>query len=66
MSDMPDESYGNDPVCPHCGHRMQDAWELNLEDGEGQEHECGECFKTYYVERHVSVNYTSKKVERVR
>jgi hypothetical protein len=52
----------DDPVCPYCGYKMQDAWELDLGPGiEGDgETDCGECEKTFFVSRHCSVTYTTK------
>lgn len=64
---MPDETYETDymdePVCPHCGHRQRDAWEINLGPGiEGDgEMECGECWKEFLISRHCSVSYSTSK-----
>lgn len=51
-----DLSYNRDPVCPYCGHKMQDAWELPSDDGEA---DCGECLKPFLYSRHVDVTYST-------
>ena len=50
-----------EPVCPHCGHKHRDAWDLSFDGGaEGEcEIECGECGKDYIISRHVSVSYST-------
>ena len=55
----PNTSYTDDPVCPHCGKRMRDAWELDLDDGDTQPTECGECEKPFTLVKHISVHYST-------
>jgi len=60
---MTDTALQQHPVCPHCGHVEQDAWEWNFGPGiegerEGDCNSCGESFKT---EREVSIYYTTRK-----
>jgi len=60
LSDI-DLSYNLNPVCPHCGYEMQDAWQLGDND---QEVECNACEKDYFVSIDVDVTYsTSKKAD---
>lgn len=58
-----DHEYTTDPVCPYCGYVMHDAWELNLEDGEYTEVECGHCEKSYKVSINISVHYSTEKIK---
>ncbi len=53
------------PICPHCGHVEQDAWEIDFGlglDGE-REVSCNSCGEDYFLERIVSVNYKSSKLK---
>jgi transcription elongation factor Elf1 len=45
------------PVCPHCGHEHDSAFEWTEDDGE---HECDSCSKPFSYERVVDVSYTTK------
>ena len=53
------------PVCPYCGHVHDDAWEWNFGPGlEGDtEVECHHCNRTFYVERCVTVTYSTRGME---
>lgn len=50
-----------EPVCPYCGHKRGDAWEINFGLGlEGStEIDCGNCEKPYFVERNIEVTYST-------
>jgi hypothetical protein len=52
------------PICPHCGHVEQDAWEINF--GPGLDGDtvacCNSCGEDYFLERIVSVYYKSAKL----
>lgn len=54
----------NEPICPHCGHRERDAWEINF--GPGMEGDttvtCGSCGEDYFCSRQVDVSYTTSKL----
>lgn len=50
------------PVCPHCGHVHQNAWEWPFDIGEELEHECGRCGEPFVCERQVEVTYSTRKV----
>ena len=53
------------PVCPHCGAKQTDAWEMNF--GEGIEGEgtfdCDECSEDYHAERVVAISYNTEKIK---
>lgn len=53
------------PICPHCGHVEQDAWEIDFGPGLDGEREvsCNSCGKDYFLERIVLVNYKSTKLK---
>ena len=55
-----DTDYTTEPICPHCGHQMRDAWEDVDGEGEWQTVECGRCEKDYRVIRHVAVTFSTK------
>lgn len=52
--------FGNFPKCPYCGCENEDAWELNLGDGEDGDVNCENCDKEYRINRHISVTYSSR------
>ena len=55
----------SEPICPHCGHIEQDAWEIDFGpvlDGE-REVSCNSCGEDYFLERIVSVDYKSSKLK---
>ncbi len=54
------------PVCPHCGHQHNDAWEWNFGpglDGDSEGRDCYECGEAFDCRRVVDVSYTTKPVE---
>lgn len=53
-----EHDYEDEVVCPHCGYEHGDSWEMD--DGE---HDCPECEKSFHLERHVSVTYSTRKQE---
>lgn len=62
MTDTPkphNTEYTSEPVCPHCGYQMRDAWE-DVEGEDWNNVECGRCEKEYRVIRHVSVSFTTE------
>lgn len=50
------------PLCPHCGHMLQDTWEYLQEDEESTVITCSKCDKKYLATMHVSVDYTTVKI----
>lgn len=70
MSKEIDHERTDNAVCPYCGHEDYDSWELGYRnrggetgDDETGNVECGKCDKTYIWIRHVSVDYSTKKIE---
>jgi hypothetical protein len=57
---MSELDYNREPICPFCGHKESDAWELNMYDGDETEIDC-DCGETYIVECSVSVTYSTRK-----
>lgn len=55
-----DCDHTDDPVCPHCGHVVTDAWELDFNVIEQCEIECDECHKPFRVTRDCSVSYSTE------
>ena len=48
-------------VCPYCGHKNRDSWELGDGGEECGEDECGECGEEYRWSRLVSISYSTYK-----
>lgn len=64
MMDDLDLMFNDSPVCPHCRHEEEDAWELNLgSDGDSTEITCGNCEKSYGISVNVSRTYNTHKLE---
>jgi transcription elongation factor Elf1 len=55
-----DTRYTQKPTCPHCGDEMEDAWELELDDGGVSETDCGNCEKPMFVTMHCMVTYSTQ------
>lgn len=57
--------YRYDPMCPHCGHIIRDAWEINFGPGLDGETEllCGHCESEFICERSTEVRYSTRKKE---
>lgn len=53
-----EHDYEDEVVCPHCGYKHGDSWEMR--DGEYQ---CPECDKSFELECHHSVTYSTTKKE---
>lgn len=50
-----------EPICPHCGHQEQDAWEIDFGGAEGGTIvACGSCGEDYFCYREIDVRYTTK------
>jgi hypothetical protein len=47
--------------CPYCDHVFHDSWEHN--DDDGREIDCGECGKTFTLEVHVEVTYSTRRTD---
>lgn len=50
------------PVCPHCGARQLDDWEIDFgDDTDGQATiDCMNCDREMVVTRHVTVTYDTR------
>ena len=57
-------SYQDDPICPHCGHKQRDAWDIDFGPcAEGDTTvTCGSCNEEFQCYRIVNVYYTTHKV----
>ena len=53
-----DTKYTSNIICPHCGYEDQDSWEMTKDSGEVN---CSRCDKEFFVERDVTVTYSTSK-----
>lgn len=53
--------YQDEVVCPYCFYEATDSYEYFNYGDEDTEVFCGECDKKFFVTRHVSVSYSSRK-----
>jgi len=56
MSNEIDHDYTDEIICPWCGYRHSDSWEI-----EPGLRECENCEKSFYAERNVEVTYSTQK-----
>ena len=49
--------------CPHCNYEDKDSWEFEGNEGEESRVNCKSCEKEFYVERNVTVTYSTSKIE---
>ena len=64
--DPDDLTYNDIPICPHCGHKQEDVWEifLGVEDREEvTETDCGSCGKPFQVIEHISYSYSTEEIK---
>lgn len=63
---MIDCEYTREIVCPYCGYKYSDSWEVDFGEGaEGDtEIDCISCDESFSVSRMVEVTYSSRKIER--
>jgi hypothetical protein len=47
-------------VCPYCGHKHDDSWELKMNEGEYQ---CNRCERVFVYSRETRVTYSTEKLE---
>lgn len=61
---MFDTRMTDSPICPYCGHRERDAWEINFGPGMDGDtiHTCGSCGEEYDCYREVIVTYTTRAI----
>ena len=51
------------PACPHCGFKLEDAWEWNFGpdvEGYSEGRQCYRCDKEFDCRRVVDVSYTTR------
>lgn len=53
-----DCSWQDDPICPYCGHKEGDSWEI---DSSANKLTCSECGKRYEIEQEFSRTFSSSK-----
>lgn len=65
MSKEFETEWTNLPTCPHCGEQDRDWWDgRGLEnDGDQKYVECGACGKEHRITIHVTVEFTTEKLE---
>ena len=52
-------------VCPYCGYKNLDSWQVNFGlglDGSIEGYQCEECELQMLVDRHCDITYTSKRL----
>lgn len=53
-------------VCPYCGEKESDSWEvsMHMSDGEEAETSCGSCGKDFIVTVYITTRYSTKVMEK--
>lgn len=52
-----------EPVCPHCGHIIKDAWDIQFRNQLSEQYQCGACEERFDIRQNVSITYTTSKVK---
>lgn len=55
--------YKNEPVCPHCGEEVKDAWDYGFEEDRQTEIQCPNCEKEFWVIANVTITYSTGKIK---
>ena len=55
-----DHTLTEEIVCPFCGMRYPDSWELSDNMGEIGELQCDACGKSFTAQRITTIEYTTK------
>jgi len=50
-------------VCPYCGHKQSDTWELTGGDDEEDTVNCGKCEKEFGYRTEITIDFTSWKLK---
>ena len=56
-----DHECTNEIVCPYCGNEFSDSWEYSSSDEQIGLIECGECEKSFYANRNITITYSTEK-----
>lgn len=57
-------SMNNEAVCPYCDYEESDSWDIQSDTSdEWVQVECGNCSKTYLMERTVFVKYSTERAD---
>jgi len=51
-------------ICPYCKYEHDDCYGWNLEEGESEEWECGNCDESFTVLKEVKVTYSTEKLSK--
>jgi DNA-directed RNA polymerase subunit RPC12/RpoP len=60
MTEELETDFTSEIICPHCGAKYQDSWELNNNDGEKET--CIDCGKHFHLSVHFDVTYSTRKI----
>lgn len=60
-----DTEYTDEPVCPHCGCIISDAWDITFGNQECTIIDCDDCDKGIEVCRNISTSYNTYKEKKV-
>lgn len=56
-----DHELTDEIVCPFCGGEFSDSWEIMSDCEDLGLIECGECEKSFYATRNISISYSTEK-----
>lgn len=59
----PPLNYADEIICPYCGHKFTDSWEIRMnEHGSIGTHECEKCGEEFKVYRNIEITYITEKL----
>jgi predicted RNA-binding Zn-ribbon protein involved in translation (DUF1610 family) len=57
-----DHRYTDQVVCPHCGNKHEEGYEIVPPEDECADFDCEECGKEMSVCRIIDIRYSTKKI----
>lgn len=58
-----EHNYTSKIVCPYCGYKFKDSWEIDSGNQDIGECDCHQCEKTFIAYRNVEVTYNTWRKE---
>ena len=58
-----DHGYTDEIVCPYCGAKELDSWEVCPGEEDIGNIECGTCEKTFFAQRIITIQYSTYKID---
>lgn len=58
-----DHGFTTELVCPYCGAKELDSWEVESGEEDLGRIDCGRCERTFTATRNISITYSTEKID---